>query len=109
MVDNIDTSASDFNENLKKIGNWAFKWKINFNPDLYKQAQEIKFSRKKTASLHPVVHFVNRPVKLTQIRKHQAMMLDSNLSHEHCIKSYITVLRQLAFYANFSLYSRDIP
>ena len=74
------------NEDLEKIGNWVFQWKMNFNPDHNKQAQEIIFSRKKTASLHPVVHFDNRPVKLTQIHKHLEMMLNSNLSYEHHIK-----------------------
>ena len=69
VVNDINTSASDLNEDLEKIGNWAFKWKMNFNPDPNKQAQKIIFSRKKTDSLHPVVHFDNRPVKSTQIRK----------------------------------------
>ena len=63
VVNDINTSASDLNEDLEKIGNWAFKWKMNFNPDPNKQAQEIIFSRKKTASLHPVVYFDNKPVK----------------------------------------------
>ena len=65
----------------------TFKLKMNFNPDPNKQAQEIIFSRKKTASLHPVVYFDNKPVKSTQIHKHLGMMLDSNLSYEHHIKS----------------------
>ena len=39
---------------------------MNFNSDRNKQAQEIIFSRKKTASLHPVVHFDNKPVQLNQ-------------------------------------------
>ena len=54
LVHDISTSARDLNEGLDKIGNWAFQWKINFNPDPNKQAQEIIFSRKKTTSLHPV-------------------------------------------------------
>ena len=62
---------------------------MNFNPDPNKQAREIIFSRKKTALLHPVVHFDNRPVKLTQIHKHLGMMLDTNLSYEHHIKSIL--------------------
>ena len=65
VVNDINTSASDLNEDLEKIGNWAFKWKMNFNPDPNKQAQEIIFSRKKTASLHPVAYFDNKPVKST--------------------------------------------
>ena len=62
---------------------------MNFNPDPNKQTQEIIFSRKKTVSLHPVVHFDNRLVKSTQIYKHLGMMLGSNLSYEHHIKSIL--------------------
>ena len=65
MVHDINTSASELNEDLQKIGNQVFKWKMYFNPDPNKQAQEITFSRKSTTSLHPVVHFDNRPVKST--------------------------------------------
>ena len=89
MVHDIDTSASDLNEDLEKIGNWAFQWKMKFNPDSNKQAQDIIISRKKTASLHLVVHFDNRPVKSTQIHKHLGMMHDSNLSYEYSIKSIL--------------------
>ena len=80
----------DLSDGLKR----AFKWKMNFNPDPNKQAQEITFNRQKNASLYPVVHFANRPVnknksknKNTKIHKHLGMMLDSNLSYEHHIKS----------------------
>ena len=89
VVNDINTSASDLNEDLEKIGNWAFKWKMNFNPDPNKQAQEIIFSRKKTASLHLVVYFDSKPAKSSQIHKHLRMILDSNLSYEHHIKSIL--------------------
>ena len=59
---------------------------INFNPDPNTQAQEIVFSRNKTASLHPVAHFDKRPVKSTPLHKYLGMVLDSNLSYEHHIK-----------------------
>ena len=38
VVHNINTSASDLNDSLKKIGNWIFKWKMNFKLDPNKQA-----------------------------------------------------------------------
>ena len=66
---------------------------MNFNPDPSKQAQEIIFSRKKTASLHPVVYFDNKPVKSSQIHKHLGMSLHSNLSCENHIKSILILLR----------------
>ena len=89
MVHDINTSASDLNEDLEKISNWGFQSEMNFNPDPNMQAQEIIFSRNKTASQHPVVHFDNRPVKSTQIHKHLGMMFDSNLSYEHHVKSFL--------------------
>ena len=33
MVNDINTSASDLNEDFEKKGNWAFQWNMNFNPD----------------------------------------------------------------------------
>ena len=83
----INTTVSDLNEDLEKICSWTFKWKMNFNPGPNKQAQEITFSRKKTTSLHSVVHFDNKPVKSTQIHKHLGMILDSNLAYNKPLKS----------------------
>ena len=65
---------------------------MNFNPDPNKQGQEIIFSWKKTASLHPVVHHDNRP--FIQVQKHLWMMLDSNLSYEHHIKSILNKINK---------------
>ena len=65
------------------------EWKMNFSPDPNKQVQEIIFSRKKTASLLPVVYFDNEPVQSTQTHKHPGIMLDSNLSYGHHIKSIL--------------------
>ena len=36
-------SASQLESDLKKLSHWAYKWKMNFNPDLSKQAQEVIF------------------------------------------------------------------
>ena len=44
----VNTSASTLNSNLLKIQDWTYQWKMLFNPDLTKQAQEIIFSSKKT-------------------------------------------------------------
>ena len=45
LVHDIDPSASDLNHDLEKISEWFFQWKMKFNPDHTKQAQEIIFSR----------------------------------------------------------------
>ena len=63
----------------------------------------------KTASLHPVVHFDNRPVKSTQIHKHLGMMLNSNLSYEHHIKSILNkVKKTIGLLRKFQLILPDI-
>ena len=43
VVKNVDASNIDLNNNLKKIGEWAFQRKVSFNPDPTKQAQELIF------------------------------------------------------------------
>ena len=63
--------------------------------DHSKQAREIRFSRKKTASLHPVVYFDNKPVKSSQIYRHLGMVLDSNLSYEHHIKFILNIVNKM--------------
>ena len=36
-----------------KMSNWAFQWKMRFNPEPNKQAQEVIFSRKINKIDHP--------------------------------------------------------
>ena len=47
VVHDINASVSDLNEDLEKIGNWTFKWKMNFNLDPNKQAQKLYLVSKK--------------------------------------------------------------
>ena len=57
---NINISTS--NLNLQKVYEWAFKWKISFNPDSTKQAQEVIFSRKLIKPIRLLIKFNNLPV-----------------------------------------------
>ena len=83
VAHHLNTSASDINNDLKLISDWAFQWKMSFNPDPSKQAQEIIFSRKKMKSSHPSVYFNNIPFNSTSVHKHLGMLLDDKLSYEH--------------------------
>ena len=47
VVHNNNTSAEVLNKDLQRIPEWEHKWKIFFNPDIRKEAQEVIFSRKK--------------------------------------------------------------
>ena len=52
VVHGINTSATELNIDLKN-NDWAFQWKMKFNPDRCKQAQEVIFSRKIKKVTHP--------------------------------------------------------
>ena len=43
-VYDIHKSASKLNDDLEKISYWAYQWKMHFNPDPNKQANEVIFS-----------------------------------------------------------------
>ena len=44
---NVDATAKELNDDLAKVQDWeALQWKMSFNPDISKQAQEVIFSRK---------------------------------------------------------------
>ena len=57
VVHDIHSSASELNKELKAINKWAFQWKMSFNPDPNKQAQEVIFSRKSKNMCHPPLTF----------------------------------------------------
>ena len=86
VAHDLNTSASDVNNDLKLISDWAFQWKMSFNPDPSNQAQEIIFSRKKMKSSHPSVYFNNIPVNSTSVHKYLGMLLDDKFSYEHHLK-----------------------
>ena len=47
VVKDKNESANILNNVLQSISTWAYNWKILFNPDSSKPAQEVLFSRKK--------------------------------------------------------------
>ena len=57
-----DLSAKNLNDDLNRINNWTFQWKMSFNPDPNKQAQEVLFSRKIQKSSQPSLIFDNNIV-----------------------------------------------
>ena len=68
----------------------GFQWKIGFNPDPTKQAQEVSFSRNTTQKIHPKIFFNNIPVSKTNSQKHLGLHLDSKLSFDIHIKTILT-------------------
>ena len=63
-------SASQLDSELKKNSHWAYKWKVTFNLDLSKQAQEVIFYRKTVKISHPSVTFNTVQVARATCQKH---------------------------------------
>ena len=80
------TSANNLNKDLKLINNWAFQWKMNFNPDPTKQADEVIFSRKAKEIYHPPLVFNNTNVSQSSSQKHLGVILDSKLIFDEHLK-----------------------
>ena len=85
-----ERTANNLNNNLKEINEWAFQWKMSFNHDPTKQAQEVIFSRKTTKKIHPKIFFNNIPVSKADSQKHLDLHLDSKLSFDFHIKTILT-------------------
>ena len=90
VVDDVNVSVVQLNNDLVKISKWAYQWKMSFNPDVSKQAQEVVFSRKSQKLAHPPVFFNNVPVKRCSIQKHLGFHLDEKLNFNHHVKEKIT-------------------
>ena len=106
VVNDVNTSANDISSDLKLISDWAFHWKMGFNPDPSKPAEEIILSRKKMKSSHPSVYFNNIP--LTSVYKHLRMLLDDKLSYEYHLKFVLNkVKKTIGLLRKFQQFFRD--
>ena len=93
VIHDINISAGELNEDLKKISEWAFQWKMIFDLDATKQAQEVIFSRRKKK---PPLFFNNAIVSQTNSQKHLGVTLDLKLTfEEHLLNVFKTVNRTI--------------
>ena len=90
VVHDISLSSLQLNDDLIKISNWTHQWKILFNPEVTKQAQEVIFSRKSQKVTHPTVYLNNSPVTWSSSQKHLGIHLDEKLNFIHHIKEKIS-------------------
>ena len=89
IVDDPYTSANELNKDLQKISEWAHHWKMTFNPDQNKQAQEVIFSREIIKSSHPQISFNNMLAFCVNFQKHLGIYLDEKLNFNYYIKEKI--------------------
>ena len=104
VVFDPNSSARKLNNDLIKIQQWAYQWKMSFNPDPTKQAQEVIFSRKNNKPYHPDLIFNQTNIKRTSSQKHLGLILDEKLNFKQHLKVLIdkaskgiSVLRKLRY------------
>ena len=78
----IHKSASKLNDDLEKISYWAYQWKMQFNPDPNKHANETIFSRKTSSNnlSHQPIKFNNNDISKSHHQKQIGIVLDSKLN-----------------------------
>ena len=88
-VEGVDQTHEKIVKDLQTITNWAYQWKMVFNPDVTKQAIEIIFSVKKKKPEHPELLFNHIPVSREDYAKHLGVYLDSGLNFSKHIREAI--------------------
>ena len=99
IVHDLNATANDLNNDLAKINDLGYQWKNNFNPDPFKQAQGVIFSRKIKSQIYLGLLFKNNPVNQTPLQKRLGMYLDPTLRTKWT--------NQLLYYGNSKLFSQD--
>ena len=89
VVHDVNTSTKELTDDLKKINNWAFQWKMSFNPDPSKQVQELIFSCKTKRLNQPPLVFNNNNVSQDFPQKQLSVVLDFKLTFEEHLKNVL--------------------
>ena len=87
-------SAYELNHDLELIRNWAYQWKMSFNPDPNKQAVELIFSQKKKIPDHPPLFFNGVRVEAVENHKHLGLILDSKINFNLHVNEKIAIARK---------------
>ena len=87
VVHDINQSGINLNDDLDKISKWAFQWKMSFNPDTNKQAQEIISSHRLQKPNHASLTFHGTSITQSEMKKHLEMFLDSKLDFKEHIQN----------------------
>ena len=86
VVKDPAVSAAELQHDLDLISKWANQWKMSFNPDPTKPAEEILFSQKSVEVFHPPLFFNGIEVKRVSEHKHLGLTLDPKLNFAAHIK-----------------------
>ena len=89
MSDNTNSNENIEND-LKLIHDWSVKWKMVFNPDITKPAEEVLFTNR-TSSIYSPISFDGIAIKSVDDHKHLGLVLDSKLTFNKHIDEKISI------------------
>ena len=100
-------SAKSLNNDLNRKNDWAFQWKMSFNPDPNKQAQEVIFSCKIKKLSQPSLIFNNKNI-VTQSPTQKYFWILSWISRNIIWREYsVKLTKQLFYYGRSTTHCRD--
>ena len=82
-------------DDLKKINELTFQWKMSFNPGPNKQVPEVIFSSKLNKSNHPSLDFNNTVVIQSRTRKNLGMILNIKLGFQEHHSEKLSKIRKI--------------
>ena len=94
IVEDPEASFEMLQHDLNLITEWAYQWKMSFNPDPTKPAEEILFSHKNNRPYHSPLKFNNIEVKRVTDHKHLGLIFDPKLSFIKHITEKVGIARK---------------
>ena len=93
----VNKSVVELNADWEKISQWGYQWKMQFNPDPNKQANEVIFSRKSVPQnlSHPPIKFNEKIITKYNPQKHLGIILNSNLNFNTNIDQNVKTCNKL--------------
>ena len=80
IVKDKDESDNTLNNNIMLAWKGNYNWKMLFNPDPSKQAQELLLSKKKQIQIHATINLNNIQVERVPYKIHLGLKLDGKLN-----------------------------
>ena len=94
IVKDKNESPHVLSNNLLLISKWAFNWRMLFNPDPSKPAQEVLFSRKAKIQNYPTISLNNIQVERVFYQKHLGLIPVEKLKFKQHIDSAISKINK---------------
>lgn len=95
-------------DDTAKISNWALQWKISFNLNSVKKAQEVILKKKKTRKTKkqnpPTLFFSQSLVIQTIPQTHLGIVLDSQLDFKEHVQSTLNKVRKITSFLRKALH-----